>query len=119
MNISHNRICNVFRCDWFYHIAVHSRIKGCPLISRKNIGRHGNDRNCECVRMVMESADRPGCLIPIHPRHQDIHENHVIGVKSAFLYLKYKNQKKREVIVMASMKDIISSPLLRIPTICR
>ena len=44
----------------------------------EGVGRHGNNRDSGCVRVIRGTADRR-CLISVHHRYLDVHQDAVIG----------------------------------------
>ncbi len=57
----------------------HSGCGCCGNIFAECVGRHGNNRNSGCVRVIRGTADRRCCLISVHHRHLDVHQDDVIG----------------------------------------
>ena len=51
----------------------------CGNIFAEGVGRHGNNRDSGCVRAIRGTADRRCCLISVHHRYLDVHQDDVIG----------------------------------------
>lgn len=56
----------------------HSGCGCCGNIFAEGVGRHGNNRDSGCVRVIRGTADRR-CLISVHHRYLDVHQDDVIG----------------------------------------
>ena len=57
----------------------HSGCGCCGNIFAEGVGRHGNNRDSGCVRAIRGTADRRCCLISVHHRYLDVHQDDVIG----------------------------------------
>ena len=57
----------------------HSGCGCCGNIFAEGVGRHGNNRDSGCVRVIRGTADRRCCLISVHHRYLDVHQDDVIG----------------------------------------
>ena len=56
----------------------HSGCGCCGNIFAEGVGRHGNNRDSGCVRVIRGPADRR-CLISVHHRYLDVHQDDVLG----------------------------------------